>query len=402
MGEVTIAILSDAPTLTTGFGVTTKRIAAALHEAGWNVACFGLKARPEEVIDSTDYHIWPAERGGHWTDSLGQFLAVMRPRLLVLNMDAYNAVECLDAIRAAGWSGPVVSYVVFDGLPVGKYYLNAQRSCDAILASSHTAASYLRDSGLQVVGVAPPGVDQSVFAPYSDTASLRRQLRLADTTVIGVFATNTERKQIARVLSALPAVRDELATSRILLYLHCRPTGYWRLADIAYDLGVGENVIFPAVSAFDEMRGVPTSGRWAASTAEARPDGVLAPEVPYVDRINCCDVVVNVPHSGDIEQVILEAQACGVPLIHTDDQGVMAEAVGAGGVLLRACDVGIGRTGERTHHIAPADIAEAIVLTVRDQALRARLRRAGLENARQYTWAALETGVCNAVARCLP
>ena len=35
--------------------------------------------------------------------------------------------------------------------------------------------------------------------------------------------------------------------------------------------------------------------------------------ISYVDRINCCDVIVNVPHSGDIEQVILETQSCNVP-----------------------------------------------------------------------------------------
>jgi hypothetical protein len=46
-------------------------------------------------------------------------------------MDAYNAVECVEAVRAAGYAGPVVSYVVFDGLPVGRHYLDAQRSCDA-------------------------------------------------------------------------------------------------------------------------------------------------------------------------------------------------------------------------------------------------------------------------------
>lgn len=253
---MTIAVLSDAPTLTTGFGVTTRRIVDALHAAGWDVACFGLKARPDDTVDQSQHFIWPAERGGHWTQSLRQFFATVQPKLLLLNMDAYNAVECLDAVRSAGYRGLVASYVVFDGLPVGRHYLAAQRSCTAVLVSSHTAAAYLCANGLEVAGVAPPGVDGDVFAPSPDAFALRSRAGLGDAAVIGVFGTNTERKQIPRVLSAMPSIKDRLGPSRVVvLYLHCRPTGYWRLAEMADEMGLREHVRFPTTSGFDEKRG---------------------------------------------------------------------------------------------------------------------------------------------------
>src|SRR5205823_4446672 len=100
---MTIALLSDSPTLTTGFGVTTRRIATALVHRGHSVSCFGLKATPSDVSNKSDYDVWPAEQGGHWTESLGSFLAAVKPTAVMLNMDAYNAVECLDACRSAGW-----------------------------------------------------------------------------------------------------------------------------------------------------------------------------------------------------------------------------------------------------------------------------------------------------------
>jgi glycosyltransferase involved in cell wall biosynthesis len=112
-------------------------------------------------------------------------------------------------------------------------------------------------------------------------------------------------------------------------------------------------------------------------------------------------VVVNPPHSGDIEQIILEAQSCGVPLLHTDDQAVMAEAVGAGGVLMPAGDIGTGRTGERHHHVPVATIVDAVVTTVRDGELRAKLTTAGRDNAARYGWATLRSGISAAVAQCL-
>lgn len=398
-GLPTIAFVSDAPTLTTGFGVTTARMAGALDAAGWRPVCFGLKAKPAD-IGQTPYPIWPADRGGHWTDTLATFFGVMRPDLLVLNMDAYNAAEVLGAVRAAGWRGPVLSYVVFDGLPVGRHYLDVQRQCTAVLASSHTAAAYLRDNGVVVLGVAPPGVDRTLFSPTPDRSVLRTLAGVGDTTVIGAFATNTERKQLARVVAALPAIRDELGGPR--LYMHCQPNRYWRLADLAEDLGVGRLVAFPAVAAFDERRGVPTTGiATLPDAASSHPGRTWPASLSYVDRIRCCDVIVNVPHSGDIEQVILEAQASGVPVVHTDDQGVMAEAVGAGGVLLAARDVGVGRAGERIHHVRPDEIAAAVVSVVKDGDLRARLVQAGLANAARYPWTRLETAISAAVDHCL-
>jgi glycosyltransferase involved in cell wall biosynthesis len=392
---MTVAIMSDSPTVTTGFGRTTTRIADALLRSGHDVVCFGFKATWADVAEAP-IRVWPADQSGHWTWSLPGFLAATRPRLLVLNMDAYNAVECLDELRAAQYSGPVLSYVVFDGLPVGRYYLEAQRSCAAVFASSHTAAAYLRASRIPVMGVAPPGVDMTVFAPSHDRRTLRDRAGLTDAFVLGVFGRNTERKQIARVLSALPAIRTGLGGGRLVAYLHCGQNGYWRLADLADNWSLKDNVVFAGDSAFDEERGVQTAGR-ALRTATDATTRTWPFDLSYVDRINCCDVIVNAPHSGDVEQVILEAQACGVPLIHTDDEGVMTEAVGGAGVMLPARDIGTGRTGARQYHVAPDEIARAVLSLSHDPSRREALSRAGLANAARYKWSALEQGICAAV-----
>lgn len=393
-----IAILSDSPTLTTGFGRTTEVIAQALHDDGHQVACFGIKARPED-IGQTLYRVWPAEQGGHWTRTLPEFFQDTRPRCLIVNMDAYNAAEVTTAARTAGYDGPVISYVVFDGLPVGQHYLAVQRSCSAVLASSHAAASYMRSEGISVVGVAPPGVDGSVFRVLPSRQQLRERADLTDAYVLGVFGVNSERKQTARVLAALPEIARNIAPARVALYLHCRQVGYWRLEDIARDLGIADMIYFPRASGFDEWRGVPDAGpRPTLVTGSTTPPGQLPDGLSYVERLNLCDLIINVPHSGDIEQVILEAQACGVPLVHTDDHGVMAEAVGPGGILLQASDIGIGRAGEQIHHVATSDIAAAAVEVLTSPARAAELRQAGLANACRYPWSTLSAEICKATA----
>lgn len=373
-----VAILADAPTLTTGFSRTTRQIATGLLADGRSVACFGFKATPADVDPDDDILLWPAEQGGHWTGTLAAFLAATDPAVVYLNMDAYNALECIDEVTAAGWSGPIVSYVIFDGLPVSRRYVECQRRCAAVLTSSVTAARYLADEGISVVAVAPPGVDES-FSPGPVSLDTRRRMGLPPGGVtIGVFGTNTERKQIPRVLAALPAVRERLAPRPVFLYLHCSPRGYWPLDDLTESLTIDGTVAFAAASSFDEFRGVT--------------------EAQYIERIRACDVIVNTPHCGDVEQVILEAQACGVPLVHTDDGAIMAEAAGDGAVLVAASDIGTGRTGQAIHHVPPAALAGAISDLLTHHERRAQLRERGLANAAMYRWDCLRAHSAAAVA----
>jgi glycosyltransferase involved in cell wall biosynthesis len=102
------------------------------------------------------------------------------------------------------------------------------------------------------------------------------------------------------------------------------------------------------------------------------------------------DVVVNAPYNGDVEQVILEANACGVPHVHTDDEGVMRDAAGAGAVLLPAADVGTGPLGEARHHVSPARVADELVRLATDASARAGLIARGNANAARFPWSTLE------------
>ncbi|MFE9098029.1 hypothetical protein [Streptomyces sp. NPDC007264] len=388
---MTVAVLADSPTLTSGFGRTTGHIAGALARAGHDVACFGIKARPGDLRPGLPYSVWPAEQGGHWTDTLPEFFATVRPDVLLLNMDAYNALECVEVCARAGWDGPTVSYVCFDGLPVSRTYLEAQRSCAAVWATSRTGAAYLESEGIAVAGHAPPGVDPEEFRPDPDREALRARAGLAGASVVGVFATNTERKQVARAVAGFAAAVRLLPGRDLRLYLHCRPRGHWDLRELADRHDVGGRLIFPSADDFEEHRGVLTTGTGARSGAR-KTAGLpsLPPEFSYVDRINVCDVLVNVPHSGDVEQVIIEGQACGVPLLHTDDEAVMSDAVGPGGILLPAADVGTGRIGQRLHHVSAHVIGVALAEVLDDPVRGAALRTAGLANAASYPWSVLE------------
>lgn len=391
---MTVAILSDSPALTSGFGRTTARIAGAIASRGADVACFGLRGRAEDTPPGLPYRIWPAEQGGGWTASLSGFFAAVCPNVLLMNMDIYHAAEYVRACRDAGWVGPTVSYVCIDGLPASRPYLDVQRRCAAVWATSRTGAAYLRGEGISVVGIAPPGVDTAVFRPDPCRAELRRRAGLTDATLVGVFGTNVERKQIARAVTGFALATRRLPHLDLRLYVHCRPRGYCDLSRLASELGIRGRVIFPGRSSFDEDRGVPTTTSGGRVTPGPPPVGepsvTLPPDLSYVERINCCDVLVNAPHSGDFEQIILEGQACGVPLIHTDDHGVMAEAFGDAAVKLPAAETRINPAGGLLYYPSPEHIAAALERVITEPQLRTRLRTAGLANAERYPWQVLE------------
>ena len=376
---VTVAILSDSPTLTTGFARTTARIAGSLARRHV-VHCYGLKGAPDDVRDNLGYHVWPAEQGGHWSDRLGQFFAQIRPNVLLLNMDAKNALECVMRCRAAGLTAPIVSYVCFDGLPIGRQYLDVQRHCAAVWATSEPGAAYLRAEGIRVAGIAPPGVDPKEFRAPRDRTALRRKTGLGCQFLVGVFATNTERKQLPRALAGFAIAAAALPDADPHLYLHCRPDGYWDLAELTRRHGITERVIM--LDSYSEAHGIPLVA------LDSRRASIR--NLGYADRLALCDVVVNTPYSGDVEQVILEANACEVALVQTDDEGVMRNAAGAGAVLLPAVNVGTGPLGEARHHVSPARVADELIRLARNPEARADLVARGRANAARFPWNTLE------------
>ena len=205
--------------------------------------------------------------------------------------------------HAAGLTAPMVSYVCFDGLPVSRKYLDAQRACAAVWATSGPGAAYLMAEGIPVAGIAPPGVDPAEFPPLPDKLGLRRAINLRCRFLVGVFATNTERKQLPRAIAGFAAAAAVLPEADPYLYVHCQPDGYWDLTELARRYGIADRVIMLDSSEYSEARGIPLTNPGA--------QGASINDLGYADRLALCDAVVNTPYSGDVEQVILEANACG-------------------------------------------------------------------------------------------
>lgn len=98
-------------------------------------------------------------------------------------------------------------------------------------------------------------------------------------------------------------------------------------------------------------------------------------EVPGVYRRFDALAVPSVPRPGWVEQfgrVVVEAQASGVPVV-ASRSGALPEVVGTNGILVEPGDA--------------AELARALIRLLDEDELWTRLRLAGMEDVRRYSWA---------------
>jgi glycosyltransferase involved in cell wall biosynthesis len=386
-----VGIISDSPAVTTGYGIVTDQCCRALLEAGHDVICFGFKdtlSNPER--QTYPCSIQPIDPSEEWHSKLRDFATGEAFDVLWVYMDIYNLEEVLNALGDTNL--PRLSlYAIFDGLPAYGRLINLLHRFCTIVVTTDVAAAYLEAEGHAVYAVAPPGIDSTMFQPLNRKA-LRSEAGVDDAFVVGAFGRNTERKQQPRLLRAFQNLVRSNDGDGLLLYFHCAQRGYWDLAELAARWGIRDRAIF-ADDLIDESRGVPVRRHEPGEPART-------PRVPasfgYVERLNLCDIVINVPHSGDFEQVLIEAPACGVPVAGTDDGGIMREALGPGWPLA-AIERSVGNAGQLIHFVAIDAIEEAIRRLKSDLGRYQAMVESGRAYAAGHDWEPVRRAIVSAL-----
>ncbi|MGQ9548874.1 MAG: glycosyltransferase family 4 protein [Roseiflexus sp.] len=401
-----IALISESPSVATGFGIHARHLTRMLADMGHETVVFGVCA-DDQPFDPTRYpcRIVPMPRDQKEAlPLLPAFLTAERPELIFIHYDLGAVARFAAAVRSAGWTGPMICHFVIDTIPFDRDLMQVVRDFRAAITPTYAAANYCMSLGISNVIAAPHPVDARLFRPLPYRDALRRVAGLDGRFVIGVFGRNTERKQQPRVMMALQQLRARGKADDVIAYFHCQPTnedpwlGSWNLLHVADHLGVADLVLFPQ-SDFRQLSGIPydTDARLIAGSPPDRP--VIPPTYTYVERLNLCDLVVNVPHSGAFELAPLEAALCGVPAAVTNDRSAMAEVVGDGAYLLEPIDRAIHSSGGWQHFVGACTIAEAILEIKEDAALQQELIQRGRANALRYTDEPLRRGLREALER---
>lgn len=396
-----VGLISEAPALTTGFGQTSRQIASGLVDKGHTVVCFGIGVSGEVFDrDAYPYKIWAVGKQ-NLISQLSDFLSFEKPDVIFINFDLVAIERWYSVIRdTLKWKGRVLAYFVVDGLPIDHSFLKSLKEIGCALTPTNVVANYLRSVGFENISVAPLGVDRNIYRPLDNRHELRKRINLENKFVVGVFGRNNERKQHPRVLMAIKNLVNDEQLDDLVLYLHCQPIddvrlGGWDLQEIANRLKINHVCYFPEKN-FVNVMGVPVS-REKSGGESLGTQGIFPTDYTYVERLNCCDLIINPSFCGGFELSIIEAQACGVPVASTNDNGIMREVCGDGAILLDPSDFGIWRTGAYQFHVAPSTIAEAIKQVKNNTAYREELIQRGFENVQKYSWDILKEKSCQMV-----
>lgn len=393
-----VAIISEPPPLTTGFGRTCGQLVKALASRGHEVVCFGM-GLTGEVFDRDLYpcRIWATGKASSSKLAIPfeVFLQFEQPNVIIVNFDLATAKKWVERCLAINPKIPIISHLVIDGLPVPSEQIDFLRLLSGIIVPTITTRDFLINNDIKNAIYAPHGIEASVFKALENREALRKRACIGDKFVVGLFGRNTERKQHVRLMQAI-AILTKMGLDDILLYLHCDPhdTGLtsWDLKFVSESLGIDNVTLFPSLG-FDQLLGIPYEPESETRSSTLASKRAFTESYSYVERVNCCDVIVNCSFCGGFELGIIEAQACGVPLIATDDYGVIREVVGGGGYLLEAVDVGIWKTGAKQYFLPPSSIAEALLKVKKDAMLRSELIGRGLENIKKYSWVHLHEAI---------
>lgn len=190
------------------------------------------------------------------------------------------------AVLAQMYFGPWASRVA------RRLWIDRCAQFDAVLAPSRYMAEMLREAGLDKVQAVPLGVDVAVFSPSAASRdALRRMIGVAPNERLLVFAGRKAPEKRVEVL--VQTVEQLGAPYRLLL------------------IGAGE--------------GLPHSDRVIALPFE--------PEPRRLARLLAgCDAFIHANPNETLGLIVLEAMACGLPVVGPDQGGVgeiIDDAVGA-------------------------------------------------------------------------
>ncbi len=307
-----ILIHSNAPWAGSGYGGQTAILTKHLPALGHQVAVSAMNGLDGRPLDWDGTLVLPMGMRPYSNDILGSHARRVfgnDPGLIMVLYDMWAIdPEPLQKFATAGWT-PIQS----DPIPPAD--LNFFRVSGAQpIAMSRFGERLLAKSGLQPVYV-PHAVDTSVFRPLSadERALAREQLQVPqDAFVIAIVAANKDktppRKGWGEQFQAFARFRRRHKDAVLLVHGMLETPGGVNLMKLIYDLGIQDSVQF--------------TDQYAQVSGLYGPQDVAA-------VMGCADVLSNCSWAEGFGLPVLEAQACGTPVV-VSDGSAGTELCGAG------------------------------------------------------------------------
>ena len=292
-----VMIMANAPWAPTGYGVQGKHLAHNLVQAGHEVAYFAFYGLKGGAVRDAEYPVYPGGISDIWgTDILEGHMKHFGAETLITIMDPWVSARLPEIIKENGYRW--IPWTPIDSDPISEITLSYFKQTDAIpLCYSAWGTNALKAAGIENAIHAPLGVSD-LFKPLDrPKTELKEALGFPpDKLLIGIVGMNKtvpSRKAIPEQMMAFAKLRE---THDAYMYVHTFPSvqqGGVDLAKCAIDLGIADYVRWPSLY------------HYAIGYDEEELPGIY----------NAFDFLSQVSMNEGFGVPLIEAQACGVPVV---------------------------------------------------------------------------------------
>jgi glycosyltransferase involved in cell wall biosynthesis len=323
---VKILIHSNGPHVPSGYGKQARYAGKILRDLGHEVAfsCFsGLGGQP---IRWDGYTLLPSGALDFSPDTMVAHALTMGADLVLPIMDFFKLSPA-----SAQWHQATADYPMKMGAFIiadctaengGPSMLDQQTI--PMFGPHPIAVSRFGIERLQALGYGteeypcsylPHCVDTSVFKPPADRAAARRELGTPGDFVIGIMGANSDgiRKNFQGQLAAFQRFSKRHKEAYLALFTVADSPRGLPLSQMAQDLGIADRVVF--MPSYEQVCGM-------------TPEEMVAAWYGSLDVLSLCS------YGEGFGVPLIEAQACGTPVVTTDGSA-MAELALAAGWLVR-------------------------------------------------------------------
>jgi FkbM family methyltransferase len=327
VSQIKVLIHSNGPHVPSGYGKQARYAGKILRDLGHEVAfsCFsGLSGQP---IRWDGYTLLPSGMLDFSPDTIVPHALSMGADLVIPIMDFHKISPASQQWRQAIDVHPMkmAAFIIsdctaenggpsmldqqvmpmFGAHPVGVSRFGMDRLAALGYGSEEFPASYL-----------PHCVDTDVYRPPADKMALRKELGTPGEFVIGIMAANSDgiRKGFQRQLAAFQRFSRKHKDTTLALFTIADSVNGLPIAQMIKDLGIAERcVVMPS---YEQVCG-------------------MAPEETVAVWYGSLDVLSMCSYGEGFGVPLIEAQACGTPVVATDCSA-MTELAGPAGWLVEA------------------------------------------------------------------
>lgn len=303
-----IVIHSNAPWVPTGYGQQVALIAPRLVAMGHEVfisSFYGLHGKPSVW---NGIHVLPGGYEGYGNDIVWDHAKHVQADITIILVDAWvMAVHPAQGLH-------VVNMVPVDCNPLSAMDEERLKASGAMpFAISKHGMTMLRDAGFEP-HYTPHGIDTKQFSPAKNLKEIRDEIKIGESTfIIGMNAANKDavRKSFPEQILAFGEFHERHPDSVLMIHAMTQGPGALNLNDIISKSG------YPGLK--DAVRFTDQYSLLAGMVQPAN----LAAWYSVMDVLTCCS------YGEGFGIPIVEAQACGTPVI-VNDFSAMTELCGSG------------------------------------------------------------------------